>query len=64
MTESEQGLSRGRAALAIAPFLVLGLLSVSFLLQWGLDPLWGVMIMPPILFVTALGWIAFRSGLA
>jgi hypothetical protein len=29
-----------------------------------LDPLWGFMILPPILFVSVLAWIAFRGGLA
>jgi hypothetical protein len=54
--------SRRQAALAVAPFLALGLADVVLLLLWGLDPLWGFMILPPILFVSALGWIAFRSG--
>lgn len=62
MDHTEVGKSRTRALLAVIPFLLLGLTSVAFLLQWGLDPLWAVMILPPILFISALAWIAFRSG--
>lgn len=53
---------RRRAALAVAPFLALGLADVLVLLYWGIDPLWGFVILPPILFMTALGWLAFRTG--
>jgi hypothetical protein len=55
-------LSRKRAFLAMLPFLLLGLADVYLLLEWGLDPLWGFMILPPILFVSALAWLAFRGG--
>jgi hypothetical protein len=55
-------LNRKRAALAVAPFLFIGLADVVLLLVWGLDGLWGFMILPPILFVSVLAWIAFRSG--
>ncbi|WP_246987111.1 hypothetical protein [Halorientalis marina] len=55
-------LNRKRAALAVAPFLFIGLADVVLLLGWGLDGLWGFMILPPILFVSVLAWIAFRSG--
>ncbi|AAG19216.1 MULTISPECIES: hypothetical protein [Halobacterium] len=54
--------SRKQAAVAILPFLLLGLLDVVLLLGWGLDPLWGFVILPPILFISVLGWIAFKSG--
>jgi hypothetical protein len=30
---------------------------------WGLRPLWAFLILPPILFVSVLGYIAFRTGL-
>lgn len=56
--------SRRRAALAILPFLLLGLADVVLLLGWGLDPLWGFMILPPILFICVIGWIAFKTGFA
>jgi hypothetical protein len=56
------GYDRKRAALAVLPFLLLGLADVALLLGWGLNPLWGFMILPPILFISALAWLAFRSG--
>jgi hypothetical protein len=56
------GYDRKRAALAVVPFLLLGLADVALLLGWGLNPLWGFMILPPILFISALAWLAFRSG--
>lgn len=58
------GLNRRRAALAILPFLLLGLADVVLLLKWGLDPLWGFMILPPIIFICVIGWIAFSTGFA
>lgn len=60
----ETELSRKQAILAVIPFLALGVADVVLLLLWGLDPLWGFMILPPILFVSVLAWIAFRGGLA
>jgi len=53
---------RLRATLAVVPFLALGLADVLLLLFWGLDPLWGFVILPPILFMTAIGWVAFKTG--
>ncbi len=64
MDLGETAISRKRAALAVLPFLALGIADVVFLLGWGLNPLWGFMILPPILFVTVLAWIAFRTGFA
>lgn len=60
----ESGLSRTQAFLAMLPFLALGIADVLLLLFWGLDPLWGFMILPPILAVSVLAWVAFRGGLA
>lgn len=60
--EDEGGVSRTRAFLYISPFLALGLADILLLLEWGLNGLWGFMILPPILFICAVGWIAFRSG--
>jgi hypothetical protein len=62
MKNSEAQISRKRAFLAVLPFLLLGIADVVLLLEWGLDPLWGFMILPPILFISTIGWIAFRSG--
>jgi len=59
---SDAKLTRKRAVLAVTPFLLLGLADVILLLGWGLNPLWGFMILPPILFITALAWLAFRTG--
>ena len=53
---------RRRAALYVAPFLAIGLFNLVILLGWGLDPLWAFAIVPPILFITAVAWIAFRHG--
>jgi hypothetical protein len=62
LLDSDASLNRKQAALAVAPFVALGLADVVLLLFWGLDPLWGFVILPPILFVSVLGWIGFRSG--
>ncbi|WP_226012285.1 hypothetical protein [Halomicrobium salinisoli] len=62
--QGDDHLNRKRAALYVAPFLALGLFDLALLLGWGLDPLWGFMILPPILFVSVLAWIAFRTGFA
>lgn len=64
MDEDGDGLSRRQAVYAVLPFLALGIADVILLLEWGLDPLWGFMILPPILFVSVLAWVAFRGGLA
>jgi hypothetical protein len=56
------GATRRTAALYVTPFLLLGVADLLLLLFWGLDPLWGFMILPPILFMSVLTWIAFRSG--
>jgi hypothetical protein len=58
------GMDRWTATKYIAPFVFIGLFDLALLLGWGLDPLWGFMILPPILFVSVLGWIAFRTGFA
>ena len=59
-----EGMDRWTATKYIAPFVAIGLFDLFLLLGWGLDPLWGFMILPPILFVSVLGWIAFRTGFA
>lgn len=53
---------RRRAAMYTFPFLALGLLDLVLVLQWGLNPIWGFAILPPILFMSVLAWIAFKSG--
>ncbi|MFB6205613.1 MAG: hypothetical protein ABEJ05_03665 [Haloglomus sp.] len=64
MDAGEFKTSRKTAALYILPFLALGVADVLLLLFWGLDPLWGFMILPPILAISILGWFAVRSGFA
>lgn len=60
--DTAAGRSRTRAALAVVPFLALGVVDLVLLLRWGIDPLWGFVLLLPILFVSALAWIAFESG--
>jgi hypothetical protein len=60
--ESGESGNRARAAKAVAPFLALGLLDLLLLMGWGVDPLWGFAILPPILFISVLAWIGFKSG--
>jgi hypothetical protein len=56
------GMNRRRALIAVAPFLAIGLADVLLLLFWGIEPLWGFAILPPILFCSVLAWLAFRTG--
>lgn len=60
----DPSLNRKRAALAVFPFLVLGLGNVALILRWGIDGLWAFLLVPPVLFICVLGWIAFRTGFA
>ncbi|MXV61109.1 hypothetical protein GS429_03345 [Natronorubrum sp. JWXQ-INN-674] len=53
---------RRRATLYVVPFLALGLVNLATLLRWGLDPLWAFAILPPILAVTVVAWVAFCHG--
>jgi hypothetical protein len=55
------GRNRRRAALAVAPFLAIGLADVLLLLFWGIEPLWAFAILPPILFCSVLAWIVFST---
>jgi hypothetical protein len=53
--------NRKRAVLLVLPFLALGIGDVLLLLWWGIDPLWGFMILPPILFCSVLAYLAFST---
>ncbi|MGQ4555059.1 hypothetical protein [Halobellus sp. GM3] len=55
------GKNRKRAALAVAPFLAIGLGCVVLLLGWGLEPLWAFAILPPILFCSLLAYLVFST---
>lgn len=64
MDDADAGLGRRQAFLATLPFVGLGVADLVLLLEYGLDPLWGFMILPPIAMMSVLTWIAFRGGLA
>lgn len=53
--------NRKRGVLSTLPFLLLGLADVVLLLWWGITPLWGFMILPPILFCSVLSYIVFST---
>ncbi|PCR90256.1 MULTISPECIES: hypothetical protein [Natrinema] len=54
---------RRRAARYVAPCLALGLVNLGLLLGWGVDPLWAFAIVPPVVFLSGIGWVAFRYGI-
>lgn len=53
---------RWRAAKYTSPFVALGIMNVALVLGWGLEPLWVFAMLPPILFISVLTWVAFKSG--
>lgn len=57
----KSGRNRKRAVLAVMPFLAIGLADVVLLLFWGIDPLWGFAILPPILFISVLAYLVFST---
>lgn len=61
-TNEEDERNRRRAVLAVLPFLAIGLADLGLLLGWGVEPLWGFAILPPILFCSVLAYIAFSTG--
>jgi hypothetical protein len=62
MDDSTGEMNRKRAVLAVLPFLFLGLSCLGLILAWGLNPIWGFLILPPILFICVLAYVAFRTG--
>jgi hypothetical protein len=52
---------RKRGLLSTLPFLAIGLADVILLLFWGLEPLWGFAILPPILFCSVLSYLVFST---
>lgn len=60
-SDEESGRSRKWAVLAVMPFLAIGIGDVVLLLIWGIDPLWGFAILPPILFCSVLAYIVFST---
>ncbi|ESP88724.1 hypothetical protein [Candidatus Halobonum tyrrellensis] len=61
VTDTARTWNRKRGVLSTLPFLFVGLADVVLLLFWGIDPLWGFMILPPILFCSALSYIVFAT---
>ncbi|ADJ16199.1 hypothetical protein [Halalkalicoccus jeotgali] len=59
---TEDRSDRLRAAKYTLPFVALGIADVILVIGWGLNPIWGFAILPPILFMSVLTWIAFKSG--
>lgn len=66
MDDTDGGFRKGRktATFVILPFVALGIGNLILILLWGIDPLWGFLVLPPILFISAIGWIAIRGGFA
>jgi hypothetical protein len=64
MSEGTPDRSRRRkAAVVVVPFFLLGVGNVILILQRGMDPIWGLLLFPPVLFISVLGWIAIDGGL-
>lgn len=53
--------NRKRAILYTLPFLAIGVGDVVLLLFWGLEPLWGFVVLLPILFCTILTYVVFST---
>jgi hypothetical protein len=60
-SDEESGRGRFWAVMAVLPFLAIGLADVVLLLIWGIDPLWGFAILPPILFCSVLAYLVFST---
>lgn len=63
---ADSGFRKGRkdATIIILPFVLLGIGNLLLIMWWGMDPLWGFLLLPPILFICVIGWIAIRGGFA
>ena len=63
---ADGGFRKGRkdATIIILPFVLLGIGNLLLIMWWGMDPLWGFLLLPPILFICVIGWIAIRGGFA
>lgn len=65
-TTEEGSLLRGdrrRAALYTLPFFLIGTLNVVLILWWGLEAVWLFAMLPPVIFMTGLTWIAFETDM-
>jgi len=54
--------NRRRAALATLPFLALGLGVIVLAVLVAPQPLWAFLLLPPVLFMSVLTYLTFRSG--
>lgn len=54
--------NRRRAALATLPFLALGLGVAALAVVVAPQPLWAFLLLPPVLFMSVLTYLTFRSG--
>ncbi|WP_348609825.1 hypothetical protein [Halobaculum rarum] len=59
--EESSGRNRRRAALAVLPFLAIGVGNVVLILLQGLEPLWGFLLLPPVLFCSMLAYLVFST---
>ncbi|WP_122089403.1 hypothetical protein [Halalkalicoccus subterraneus] len=59
---TDEDSDRWRATKYTLPFVALGIFDVVLVIGWGLNPIWGFAILPPILFISVLTWIAFKNG--
>lgn len=59
-SDATRSIDRRRAAIAAIPLLAVGVGNLVVILLWGVDPLWGFVVLLPIVFVTAIAWFAFR----
>ena len=59
--EESSGRNRRRAVLAVLPFLAIGVGNVVLILLQGLEPLWGFLLLPPVLFCSVLAYLVFST---
>lgn len=60
-SDARPEIDRRTAAIATVPFLALGVANVALVLRWGATPLWGFVVLLPIVFIATLTWFAFRT---
>lgn len=51
-----------RALLVVLSFLAFGVVIVGRFLLWSTQPLWGLVLVPPLLFLTVFAWLAFKPA--
>jgi len=61
---SERPSGSRKAAVVVVPLCILGIANVLLILQWDMNPVWGALLVPPVLFISVLGWIAIEGGIA